>query len=81
MERSTLFKECVVASLNTFIVKLEGLFSDLSYVWYITHTHTKTTPCFPNVRDLFLSSSSKFNTDIADIFLDRLLTWTQIHQF
>lgn len=40
MEHSTLFKECVVASSNTFTAELEDLFSDLSYVWYVTHTHT-----------------------------------------
>ena len=43
VEYGTLLKECVVASSDTFIVELEDLVSDLSYVRYITHrcTHTR----------------------------------------
>lgn len=42
---TVLKKKCVVASSDTFMVELENLVSDLSYVQYITrtHTHTKAT--------------------------------------
>lgn len=50
MKHGTLLKECVLAPSNTFIVELEDLVSDLSYVWYITDTRTqKSNPLLPKM--------------------------------